>query len=55
MCIRDRDYIVHVHAKDMLVRSGMNFDPGRGYNLSRGGNYWRGTILDVYKRQAQGD
>lgn len=39
------DYIVHVHAKDMLVRSGMNFDPGRGYNLSRGGNYWRGTIF----------
>ena len=39
------DHIVHVHAKDMLVRSGMNFDPGRGYNLSRGGNYWRGTIF----------
>ena len=30
---------------DMLVRSGMNFDPGKGYNLSRGGNYWRGTIF----------
>ena len=28
------DYIVHVHAKDMLVRSGMNFDPGRGQILS---------------------
>ena len=32
---------MHVHA----VRSGMNFDPGKGYNLSRGGNYWRGTIF----------
>ena len=37
--------IVHVHAKDCFTRSGMCYNPGRGYNLSRGGNYRRATIF----------
>ena len=39
------DMIVHVHAKDVLIRSGMSYAPGRGFNRSRGGNYRRGTIF----------
>ena len=39
------DLIVHVHAKDAFTRSGMSFDPGRGYRLTRGGNYRRATIF----------
>ena len=37
--------ICFVHAKDSFVRSGMNYDPGRGYSVSRGGNYRRNTIF----------
>ena len=39
------DLIVHVHAKDVFVRSGMSYDPGEGFNRSRGGNYRRSTIF----------
>lgn len=39
------DLIVHVHAKDVLIRPGMHYSPGRGYNRSRGGNYRRSTIF----------
>lgn len=39
------ELIVHVHAKDCFTRSGMSYNPGRGYNLSRGGNYRRATIF----------
>ena len=39
------ELIVHVHAKDCFTRSGMCYNPGRGYNLSRGGNYRRATIF----------
>ena len=39
------ELIVHVHAKDCFTRSGMMYNPGRGYNLSRGGNYRRATIF----------
>ncbi len=39
------DLIVHVHAKDAFTKSGMSFNPGRGYNVSRGGNYRRATIF----------
>ncbi|MBQ4317518.1 MAG: sugar phosphate isomerase/epimerase [Clostridia bacterium] len=39
------DLIVHVHAKDAFTRSGMSFNPGRGFILSRGGNYRRATIF----------
>lgn len=38
-------FIVHVHAKDSFVRSGMRPDPGRGWSLSRAGNYRRATIF----------
>ena len=39
------ELIVHVHAKDCFTRSGMSYNPGAGYNLSRGGNYRRATIV----------
>lgn len=39
------EFIVHVHAKDVYTRSGMSFDPGRGFGKSRGGNYRRGAIF----------
>lgn len=39
------EFIVHVHAKDNFTRSGMSYNPGRGYSLSRGGNYRRSTIF----------
>ena len=37
--------ISHVHAKDSFVRDGMRQDPGRGWLLSRAGNYRRATIF----------
>ncbi len=39
------DLIVHVHAKDCFTRSGMSYNPGRGFNVSRAGNYRRATIF----------
>ena len=39
------ELIVHVHAKDCFIRSGMSYNPGKGYILSRGGNYRRATIF----------
>ena len=30
---------------DNFVKSGMMYDPGRGYNRSRGGNWRRATIF----------
>lgn len=36
---------MHVHCKDMFLRSGMLPDPGRGWGRSRAGNYFRGTIF----------
>lgn len=39
------ELIVHVHAKDCFTRSGMSYNPGRGFNRSRGGNYRRATIF----------
>jgi len=38
-------FIAHVHAKDSFVRDGMRQDPGRGWVLSRAGNYRRATIF----------
>ena len=38
-------HICYVHAKDNFVKSGMLYDPGRGYNRSRGGNWRRATIF----------
>jgi sugar phosphate isomerase/epimerase len=38
-------YTFHVHAKDFFIKSGMEPDPGKGWFVSRGGNYLRGTII----------
>ena len=35
----------HVHVKDFHVKSGNEFDPGRGFFTTRGGTYLRGAIL----------
>ena len=37
-------HIFHVHAKDMILKSGDVIAPV-GFNRSRGGNFWRGTVL----------
>ena len=39
------ELIDHVHGKDVFVRPGMYYDPGRGFGRSRGGNYRRPTIF----------
>ncbi len=39
------DLVVHVHAKDCFTRSGMSYNPGRGFGVSRAGNYRRPTIF----------
>ncbi len=39
------EFVCYVHAKDCFTRSGMSYNPGRGYNISRGGNYRRATIF----------
>jgi len=38
-------HICFVHAKDAFLRSGMMYNPGRGYNRTRGGDYRRATIF----------
>lgn len=38
-------YAFHVHAKDFLVKPGMEVDPGDCWFRSRGGNFLRGTII----------
>ena len=35
----------HVHVKDFHVKSGSEFDPGRGFFTTRNGTYLRGAIL----------
>ena len=53
-CARVAPYARLVHAKDFIVKSGMEVDPGQGFFRSRGGKYLRGTILghgDVPVRQ----
>lgn len=37
-------FIVHVHAKDCFIKTGMAPHPGYGWNLSRAGFYRRATI-----------
>jgi sugar phosphate isomerase/epimerase len=37
-------YAFHVHAKDFLIKSGSEIDPGMGWFRSRSGNYLRGTV-----------
>ena len=38
-------HICFVHAKDYFKRSGMMYDPGKGYARTRGGDFRRSTIL----------
>jgi len=38
-------YAVHVHAKDFHWKSGMEPNPGKGWFLTRAGNYLRGAII----------
>ena len=38
-------HICFVHVKDAFFKSGMTYDPGRGFNRTRGGNFRRSTIL----------
>ncbi|MBQ8382455.1 MAG: sugar phosphate isomerase/epimerase [Clostridia bacterium] len=38
-------YAVHVHAKDFFVKSASEPNPGKGWFLSRGGTYLRGTVI----------
>ncbi len=38
-------YAFHVHAKDMLYKSGKEGKPGESYFPTRGGNYLRGTVV----------
>ena len=38
-------HVCFVHAKDSFLKSGMTYDPGRGFNRTRGGNFRRSTIL----------
>lgn len=35
----------HVHVKDFHIKSGSEFNPGRGFFTTRGGTYLRGAIL----------
>ncbi len=38
-------YAFHCHAKDFHLKTGKEFFPGKGWGMSRGGNYWRGAII----------
>ena len=38
-------YARYVHAKDFIVKSFFDADPGEGSFRSRAGNYLRGTII----------
>ncbi len=38
-------YIKHIHAKDFHLKSGNGLNPGKGFSKSRGGNYFRGSII----------
>ena len=38
-------YAFYAHAKDFIVKSGNEPDPGEGFFSSRSGNYLRGTII----------
>jgi sugar phosphate isomerase/epimerase len=38
-------YAYHVHAKDFFLKRGVEPNPGKGWTLTRGGDYLRGTII----------
>lgn len=42
---RNAKYAFYVHAKDFVVKSGNEIDPGEGFFPTRGGNYLKGTII----------
>ncbi len=42
---RTAPYAFYAHAKDFIVKSGRESNPGKGFFMSRGGNYLRGTIV----------
>lgn len=42
---RAAPFAKHVHVKDFHIKSGSEFDPGRGFFTTRGGTYLRGAIL----------
>lgn len=44
-CGKAAPYLFYAHAKDFIVKSGNEPDPGEGFFKSRSGNYLRGTIV----------
>lgn len=38
-------YAFYVHAKDFIVKSGSDTNPGKSFFVTRGGNYLRGTVV----------
>ena len=44
-CGKAAPYLFYAHAKDFIVKSGNEPDPGEGFFMSRSGNYLRGTIV----------
>lgn len=38
-------YAMHCHAKDFHIKSGEGVYPGKGWSVTRGGNYIRGAII----------
>lgn len=38
-------YVRHAHFKDFHLKPGTVPHPGEGWNVSRGGNFWRGAII----------
>jgi sugar phosphate isomerase/epimerase len=38
-------YAFYVHAKDFIVKSGADTNPGKSFFVSRGGNFLRGTVI----------
>ncbi|MGI5958127.1 MAG: sugar phosphate isomerase/epimerase family protein [Massiliimalia sp.] len=44
-CGKAAPYVFYAHAKDFIVKSGNEPNPGEGFFASRAGNYLRGTIV----------
>ncbi len=42
---RAAPFAKHVHVKDFHIKSGSEFDPGKGFFTTRGGTFLRGAIL----------
>ncbi len=39
------NFAKHIHVKDFHIKSGSEFNPGKGFFVTRGGTYLRGAIL----------